>query len=41
MISEIARLPLAEALAMVQRGEIVDGKTIAGLQLAAAALAAA
>src|SRR5437773_9570386 len=39
--SELARLPLAEALAMVQRGEIVDGKTIAGLQLAAAALAAA
>jgi len=26
---------------MVRRGEIVDGKTIAGLQLAAAALAAA
>ena len=41
VIAEIARLPLAEALAMVQRGEIVDGKTIAGLQLAAAALAAA
>ena len=41
VIAEIARLPLAEALAMVRRGEIVDGKTIAGLQLAAAALAAA
>jgi ADP-ribose diphosphatase len=41
VIAEIARLPLAEALAMVRRGEIVDGKTIAGLHLAAAALAAA
>ena len=41
MIAEIARLPLAEALAMIRRGEIVDGKTIAGLHLAAAVLAAA
>jgi len=41
VIAEIARLPLAEALAMVRRGEIVDGKTIAGLHLAAATLAAA
>src|SRR3989442_1607926 len=40
VIAEIARLPLAEALAMVRRGEIVDGETIAGLHLAAAALAA-
>jgi ADP-ribose pyrophosphatase len=38
VIAEIARVPLAEALAMIQRGEIVDGKTIAGLHLAAAAL---
>jgi ADP-ribose pyrophosphatase len=38
VIAEIARVPLAEALAMIRRGEIVDGKTIAGLHLAAAAL---
>ena len=37
-ISEIARIPLAEALARVRDGEIVDGKTIVGLHLAAAAL---
>ncbi len=41
VIAEIARRPLPEALAMIRRGEIVDGKTIAGLHLAAAALAAA
>lgn len=41
VIAEITRLPLADALAMVRRGEIVDGKTIAGLHLAAAALATA
>jgi len=41
VIAEIARRPLADVLAMVRRGEIVDGKTIAGLHLAAAALAAA
>jgi len=41
VIAEIARLPFAEALAMIRRGEIVDGKTIAGLHLAAAVLAAA
>jgi hypothetical protein len=28
---EIARVPLAEAVAMVDRGEITDGKTIIGL----------
>ena len=38
VISEIARVPLAQALVMVRAGEIVDGKTIAGLHLAAAAL---
>lgn len=38
VIAEIARVPLGEALAMIRRGEIVDGKTIAGLHLAAAAL---
>ena len=39
VIAEIAWTPLAEALAMIRRGEIVDAKTIAGLHLAAAALA--
>ena len=38
VITEIARVPLRDALGMIQRGEIVDGKTIAGLYLAAAAL---
>jgi ADP-ribose pyrophosphatase len=37
-IAEVRRVPLGEALAMIRRGEIVDGKTIAGLHLAAAAL---
>ena len=37
-IADIARIPLAEALARVRDGDIVDGKTIAGLHLAAAAL---
>ena len=37
-IAEIARVPLADALARVRDGDIVDGKTIAGLHLAAAAL---
>src|SRR5262249_15583203 len=41
VIGEIARRPLAAALDMIRRGDIVDGKTIAGLHLAAAALAAA
>jgi ADP-ribose pyrophosphatase len=40
VIAEIAHRPLAEALDMIRRGDIVDGKTIAGLHLAAAALAA-
>lgn len=33
---ELDRVTLAEALAMIQRGDIVDGKTIIGLMLAAA-----
>ena len=37
-IADIARIPLAEALARVRDGDIVDGKTIVGLHLAAAAL---
>ncbi|MCW5891610.1 MAG: NUDIX hydrolase [bacterium] len=37
-IAEVARVPFADALARVRRGEIVDGKTIAGLHLAAARL---
>ncbi len=38
VIAEIRWLPLREALHMVRQGEVVDGKTIAGLYLAAAAL---
>jgi ADP-ribose pyrophosphatase len=38
VITEIARLPLREALGRIRTGDIVDGKTIAGLHLAAAAL---
>jgi len=41
VIAEIAWTPFSDALAMIQRGEIVDAKTIAGLHLAAAALASA
>jgi ADP-ribose pyrophosphatase len=41
VIAEIRRLPVRDALGMVRRGEIVDGKTIAGLYLAAAALGVA
>jgi len=37
-IAEIARVPLREALARIRSGDIVDGKTIAGLYLSAAAL---
>lgn len=37
-ISEVRRVPLREALAMVPRGEIVDAKTICGLHLTAARL---
>jgi ADP-ribose pyrophosphatase len=40
VISEIRRVPLADALTMIRTGMIVDGKTIAGLHLAAAALGA-
>jgi ADP-ribose pyrophosphatase len=40
VITEIRRVPMREALAMIRRGEIVDGKTIAGLHLAAAELGA-
>ncbi len=35
VIDEVREVPLADALAMIRRGEIVDGKTIAGLHLAA------
>jgi ADP-ribose pyrophosphatase len=38
VIAEISRVPLREALGRVRGGDIVDGKTIAGLHLAAAAL---
>lgn len=38
---EVVELPLAEALAAVARGEIVDGKTIVLLQWAASSLAPA
>jgi ADP-ribose pyrophosphatase len=41
VIAEIRRVPVRDALDMVRRGEIVDGKTIAGLYLAAAALGVA
>jgi hypothetical protein len=34
-------VPIRDALAMIQRGEIVDGKTIAGLYLGATALGVA
>ena len=35
VIAEIVRIPMSDALGMIRRGEIVDGKTIAGLHLAA------
>ena len=38
VIAETRAVPLAEALAMVRRGEIVDGKTIVGLYRAADAI---
>ena len=38
VITDIVRVPFPEALAMVRDGRIVDGKTIAGLVLAAFAL---
>lgn len=40
VIAEIVRIPLTEALARIRTGTIVDGKTIAGLHLAAASLGA-
>lgn len=41
VIAEIRRVPIRDALAMIQRGEVVDAKTIAGLYLGAAALGVA
>jgi ADP-ribose pyrophosphatase len=38
VIEEVRTVPLADALTMIRRGEIVDGKTIAGLYLAADAI---
>ena len=38
VIVETREVPIDEALAMVRRGEIVDGKTIVGLYRAADAL---
>jgi ADP-ribose pyrophosphatase len=37
VITDVRRVPLADALGMVRAGEIVDGKTVAGLFLAAQA----
>jgi ADP-ribose pyrophosphatase len=33
--SRVVHLPLADAVAMVERGEITDGKSVAGILLAA------
>ena len=38
VIQEIRRIPIAEAFGMIRAGGIVDGKTIAGLHLAEAAI---
>jgi hypothetical protein len=38
VIDEMRAVPIDDALAMIRRGEIVDGKTVAGLYLAADAL---
>jgi ADP-ribose pyrophosphatase len=38
VIDEVREAPLDEALAMIRRGEIVDGKTVAGLYRAADAM---
>jgi ADP-ribose pyrophosphatase len=38
VIDEVREVPLDEALAMIRRGEIVDGKTVAGLYRAADAV---
>ena len=32
---EVERVPLAEAMAMITRGDLIDGKTIAGLMIVA------
>jgi len=40
VIARVERMALGEALAMIRSGAIVDGKTIAGLYLASAALGA-
>jgi ADP-ribose pyrophosphatase len=41
VIAEITRFPVADVLAMIRDGRIVDGKTIVGLHLAAEALRSA
>jgi ADP-ribose pyrophosphatase len=41
VIAEMRQIPLPEALGMIRDGAIVDAKTVAGLHLAAATLAAA
>jgi ADP-ribose pyrophosphatase len=38
VIDEVRAVPMADAIAMIRRGEIVDGKSVAGLYLAADAL---
>lgn len=38
VIDEMRAVPMADALAMIRRGEIVDGKSVAGLYLAADAI---
>jgi ADP-ribose pyrophosphatase len=38
VIDEVREVPIDDALAMIRRGEIVDGKTVAGLYLAADAI---
>ena len=38
VIDEVRAVPLGDAIAMVRRGDIVDGKTIVGLYLAADAM---
>ena len=38
VIAEIRRIPIEEAVTMIRTGEIVDGKTIVGVHLAAEAL---
>jgi ADP-ribose pyrophosphatase len=38
VIAEVRTIPLGDALTMIRRGDIVDGKTVAGLYLAADAI---